>query len=108
MADKKTDEDKIFAFLCYLLPIIGSVIVLATKSERSPFSIYHAKQGLVLGIFWIIVVIIYSIFVWFLWWIAWILWILVAILWIIGVINSLTGKMKPLPVIGSFGEKFKF
>lgn len=44
----KKEEEKIFAFLCYLISIIGVVIVLATKKDRSYFSIYHAKQGLVL------------------------------------------------------------
>ncbi len=111
MADKKADEDKIFAFLCYLISIIGVVIVLATKSERSPFSIYHAKQGLVLFIAWIITWIIGLILaiIPIIGWIIYVvLWICMLLLWIVGMVNSLTGKMRPLPVIGSFGEKFKF
>lgn len=115
MAEKEkkgnADEDKIFAFLCYLITIIGVVIVLATKSERSQFSIYHAKQGLVLFIAWIITWIIGLVLA-FIPVIGWIinivLWIAMLLLWILGIVNSLTGKMKPLPVIGKFGEKFKF
>jgi len=110
-AKKGTDDEKLFAFLCYLLPIIGSVIVLATKSERGQLSIYHAKQGFVLAITWIIACILYGILA-FIPIVGWIIipliWLGLVVLWILGVINSLSGKMKPLPVIGSFGEKFKF
>jgi uncharacterized membrane protein len=115
MAEKQTkgkdDSEKLFAFLCYLISIIGVVIVLATKSERSHYSIYHAKQGLVLFIVEIVVCILWAIIVWIPiigMIIGWILWVLVVILWVIGMINSLTDKEVPLPVIGSFGEKFKF
>jgi len=105
------DEEKIFAFLCYLISIIGVVIVLATKSERSQFSIYHAKQGLVLFIteiiVWIIAIVL-AIIPFLGWLVSVLLWIGVLALWIVGILNSLTGKMKPLPVIGSFGEKFHF
>ncbi|MGB9707931.1 MAG: DUF4870 domain-containing protein [Candidatus Pacearchaeota archaeon] len=105
------DEDKIFAFLCYLISIIGVILVLATKSERSQFSIYHAKQGLVLFIAWIItwiVGLILAVIPIVGWVISMILWICMLLLWIVGMINALTGKQVPLPVIGSFGEKFKF
>ncbi|UZE93825.1 MAG: DUF4870 domain-containing protein [Candidatus Pacearchaeota archaeon] len=111
MAKKGGDEEKIFAFLCYLISIIGVVIVLVTKKDRSDFSIYHARQGLVLFITWIIVAILWSILGLIPiigWIIGWILWILVLVLWIIGMVNSLTGKKVPLPVIGGFAKSFKF
>lgn len=105
------DEDKIFAFLCYLISIIGVIIVLATKSERSQFSIYHAKQGLVLFITWIIAIVI-GFILGFIPVIGGIiniiLWVCMVLLWVLGMINSLTEKMNPLPVIGKFGETFKF
>ena len=107
----KKDEEKILAFLCYLISIIGVIIVLVTKKERGQFSIYHAKQGLVLFITWMIVWILVTVFalipvvgvV-----ISTILWILLALLWIIGMINSLSGRKVPLPVIGEFAKSFKF
>lgn len=108
---KKDDSEKLFAFLCYLISIIGVVIVLATKKDRSDFSIYHAKQGLVLFIAEIIVSIVWFILAWIPiigWIIGWILWILLLILWVLGIINSLTDKKVPLPVIGQFGDKFNF
>lgn len=107
----KGDEEKIFAFLCYLISIIGVLIVLLTKSERTDYSIYHAKQGLVLFIAAIIVWIVAFILafipiigkV-----IGWILWIIIIVLWIVGMINALSDKKVPLPLIGHYGEAFKF
>lgn len=111
ISGRKEDEERLFAFLCYLISIIGVIIVLATKSERKEFSIYHAKQGTVLFIAEIIVLIIGAI-------IGWIpilgtvvmiiLRILITILWIIGMINALTDKKVPLPLIGHYGNSFKF
>ncbi len=105
----KKDEDKIFALLCYLISIIGVVIVLLTKKERGKFSLYHAKQGLVLFIAWIAIGVIASIlaFIPFIGWlISTVLWILMLVLWVIGIINSLTDKKEPLPIIGKYAEKW--
>ncbi len=111
----KKEEEKIFAFLCYLISIIGVVIVLATKKERSDFSIYHAKQGLVLFItemiLWVIAVIFTGIFFFvpFIGGFFWaIIWLLIVLLIVVGIVNSLTDKRKPLPVIGGFAKSFKF
>ncbi len=107
----KKEEEKLFAFLCYLISIIGVIIVLATKKERSKFSIYHAKQGLVLFIAYIIVAILWSIlgFIPIIGAIiSAVLWLLMLALWIIGIVNSLNEKMVPLPVIGQFAKTFKF
>ena len=107
----KKDEEKIFAFLCYLIPLIGVIIVLATKKERSSFSIYHCKQGLVFLISCIIVGIVFTMmgFIPILGWlISGTLWILLAVLWVIGIVNSLTEKKVPLPIIGQFAKSFKF
>ncbi|MBT7927955.1 hypothetical protein HN695_06490, partial [Candidatus Woesearchaeota archaeon] len=58
----KKDDDKVFAFLGAFIPIIGFIIVLLAKKD-SKLAMYHAKQGLVLGIVAIIVSVIASIFV---------------------------------------------
>ncbi|MBI4150963.1 hypothetical protein HY492_02445 [Candidatus Woesearchaeota archaeon] len=34
--------------------------------------------------------------------------LVVLVLWIIGIINALSGKEKPLPLIGKFADKFSF
>jgi uncharacterized membrane protein len=107
LAKKSEGESKLFAFLAYLLGILGFVIVLLVK-KNDKFAMYHAKQSLVLNIFAIIVYIcgmFIPIIGWFI--ILPLGYILVAILWIIGVINALTGKEKPLPIIGKYGENLK-
>ncbi len=100
-------ESKVWAFLAYLLSIIGFVIVLLAKRKDS-FAMYHAKQSLVLFIAAIIVAIIGSIFNFIpilgpL--ISVVLRILIIVLWIIGMVNSIQGKEKVLPLIGSYGQK---
>jgi len=98
------DESKIWAVIVYILGIIGFLIVLLAKKEDK-FALYHAKQSLVLFIAWVIVHAV-GIFVPFIGWAVWPLGMLfLFILWIVGIINAATGKQKPLPVIGSFGEK---
>ena len=109
--NKGEDNEKLFAFLCYLISIIGVVIVLATKKERGKLSIYHAKQGMVLFIVEIIVSVLWTILAfipYFGWVIGWILWLGTLVLAVMGIINSLNGTMKPLPLIGQYGDKFNF
>lgn len=108
---KRKDDERLFAFLCYLISIIGVLIVLATKNERGEFSIYHAKQGMTLFIAaiiaWIVAAILGFIPIMGLI-IGWILWIAILALWIIGMVNALNGKEVPLPLIGQYGGKFNF
>ena len=103
-------DGKIFAFLCYLITIIGVLIVLLTKKEDK-FAVYHAKQGLVLFISWIIVGVVASVLLVVPilgWLIGFGLYTFMLILWIMGMVNALGGKEKPLPVIGQFADKFNF
>jgi uncharacterized membrane protein len=120
-AASKDDEGKIFAFLAYLLGIIGFLIVLLAKKDNK-FAMYHAKQSLVLSIVALIVWIPAAIITALIGWIPVIGWIIAILIWIvvmivmlglfvllvIGIINALSDKMQPLPVIGKFGDKFNF
>lgn len=97
--------------MCYLISIIGVVIVLATKKDRGNLSIYHAKQGLALFILEIIVSVIWAILAWipFIGWlIGYLLWLGLLVLAIMGIINAVNNKMSPLPLIGQYGDKFNF
>ena len=102
------DEGKLWAFLAYFLSIIGFVLVLLVKKDNQ-FAMYHAKQSLVLFLVAVAVNIVGSLIPIIGWFIILPLGTLaVFILGIIGIINSLTGKMKPLPLIGGWAEKFNF
>lgn len=101
-------DGKIFGFLAYLLSLVGFLIVMLAKKENK-FAMYHAKQGLVLFIFEVIVYFVgglIPVLGWFV--ILPVGGIFVLVLKIMGIVNSLNGQEKPLPMIGQFGEKFNF
>jgi len=97
------DENKAMAAIGYL-GILFLIPLLAKKD--SPFAQYHAKQGLVLFVFGIIISFIAAIPV-VGWMVSGVGWILVLILFIMGLMNALGGKTQPLPVIGKYGENIK-
>ncbi|MEW6407592.1 MAG: hypothetical protein AB1465_02790 [Patescibacteria group bacterium] len=96
---KDAQENKIFAVLSYL-GILVLVPLLAKKESK--FAMFHAKQGLVLLIGWIIGWLLSFVFIGF------IVDIILIIFSIWGLINAATGKMVKLPLIGDLAEKFKF
>lgn len=104
--NKKQDDSKLFAFLGILLTVIGFIIAYATKKEDK-YVMFYAKQGLVLFIASVIIWVVAMIPIvgGIISWIAWIGWI---ILWVIGMIYSLSGQMKDIPIIGEFAAKFNF
>jgi len=120
MAKKKTAKDsgesKVWAFLAYVLHplagiggLLGFLLVYFLKKDDK-FAYYHAKQSLVLWIFAVLVGFIGAltavVFVGFV--ILGIGGLLFVILWIQGMVNALTGRQKPLWLIGRFADKIKF
>lgn len=91
----------IVAYILFFIPLL-------TEAKKDPFVKYHVKQGLLVFIGWIVVNIIGWILPWFLGWINTLLYLAVLLLMVIGIINAAKGEQKPLPVIGKFGEQFKF
>ena len=95
------EKNKAIAAIGYI-GILFLIPLLAAKD--SPFAQYHAKQGLVLFIFEVIIGVVMVIP--FIGWVVGIVgWILGLILFIMGLINALNGEKKPLPVIGQYAEK---
>ncbi len=95
-------ENKIMALLGYL-GILLLIPLLAKKD--SPYAQFHAKQGLVLLIAWIGTGVIGIIPV-LGWVLAPICSIILLVFLIIGIINALSGQVKPLPLIGKYADKF--
>jgi uncharacterized membrane protein len=94
----------IVAYIIFFVPLL-------TEAKNDPFVKYHVKQGLVIFIGWIAVGIIgyilgYAFYIG--WMLARLLNLFLFILMIIGIKNASQGEKKPLPIIGKFGEKFKF
>ena len=103
-------------YIFFLIPLLGA--------QNSRYARFHANQGLLFLILWVIVAIITNIITFATiasistgFWlygggfgaayvvgsiIRTILWIFVAIIGIIGLVNGFTGKVKDLPLIGKF------
>ena len=84
--------------------ILFLVPLLAAKN--SPFAQFHAKQGMVLFIAYIILSA-----VWIVPFLGWLVGaaggILLFVLMIMGIVNAASGKKVQLPIIGQFADKFK-
>jgi uncharacterized membrane protein len=102
------EKNKIFGILAYL-GILCIVPILAAKD--SPFAKYHANQGLVLFIVWIVLAVALNIMdlvlvtilpagMGFIVSILSLAYLGILVLVILGVINAAAGKCVPLPVIG--------
>lgn len=95
-------ENKAIAALSYL-GLLVLVPLLAKKD--SPFAQFHAKQGLVLLVAWVIIG-----FVSWIPFVGWVVGILGAIflfvLFIMGLVNSLSGQVDELPLIGQYAKNF--
>ncbi len=96
-------ESKGWAFIG-TLPIIGFILVwLINKKDK--YAMFYGKQGLALGIVQIVISIALTILVITIPLIP--IWhIVVLILWIISVVNAMSGKQKPTPLVGKFAAKF--
>ena len=96
------ENNKFIAALSYF----GLLVLIPLLAKRdSPYCQFHAKQGLVLLIAWVLLSFISVIPI--LGWIVGILGsIFLFVLFIIGLVNSLGGEAKELPAIGQFGDKF--
>jgi uncharacterized membrane protein len=102
------EKNKVFGILAYL-GILFLVPLLAAKD--SPFAKYHANQGLVLFIVWIVIAVALSILdvvllmilpsgLSFIVSILSLVYLGLLVLAILGIINAAAGKCVPLPVIG--------
>jgi len=101
----KQDDDKLWGFLAVFLSIIGFIIVILLK-KNSRYVTYYAKQSLVLFIAWVAACVVSLVPLLGLI-ISPILVLVVLVLWVIGWVNALSGKMKPIPVIGKYADQIK-
>ena len=103
---KKGKHERTWSLVVYLLSIIGVIIAYFTGKWKNKFIKYHAKQSIGLLIAYIAVTAIGAVVPF----LGWFIIIPLAqigfvILWIVGMLNSLEGKIKPLPFIGEYSEK---
>ncbi len=97
-------EGKGVAWISYL----GILVIIPILLQKdNPYTKYHIKQGIAL----LIVSIIWNI-VWIIPFVGLILgyigWVFLMVLMIMGIINALSGKEKPLPIIYKIADQIKF
>lgn len=92
------------AWLSYL----GLLVIIPILLQKdNPYTKYHIKQGVAL----LIVSVIWNV-VWMVPFIGFVLgyigWIVLIVFTVIGIINALSGKEKPLPLIDGIAKKIDF
>lgn len=97
--DKDIQENKLMAALSYLGILV--LIPLLVKKD-SKFAQFHAKQGLVMLIIFVIGWVIFWIPI-----IGWLLWLAVILADLVALIQALSGKYWKIPVVGDWAEKIK-
>ena len=99
------------ALLCYVISIVSIVPIITRDNE---YTLYHAKQGLLLFIAIVAGPVVFTVLMITLsavglgtlvTLISWAYWIAVIVLVVIGAMNAWKGLRSPLPVIGPFAEK---
>ncbi|GJM28450.1 MAG: hypothetical protein DHS20C17_10850 [Cyclobacteriaceae bacterium] len=107
MENQNQTSDKVIGILAYIT-IFGLIIAFIMNQEKKdPFGSYHIRQAL--GIFICSLALSAIAMVPFVGWaVAVIGWLLILVLWVMGLINAISGNMKPVPVLGEkFEEWFK-
>ena len=97
------EEGKTMAIIAYIT-IFGLIIAFIMNNEKkNPFTAYHVRQSLGLGIFGLALSIVN--YIPFIGWLVGIFGsLLLIVLWVMGLISAVNGEEKPVPVIG---EKFQ-
>jgi uncharacterized membrane protein len=113
-----TSSSKLFAFLTYLLLVIGwAVVFLFRRNDR--FAMYHTKQSVVLGIAAVAVPLAWAMAGWVISWLPFLGYIIAVaafalvmaielcflFAWIVGIVYAWQGKAKPLPFVGLYASR---
>lgn len=96
---EEIQQGKTMAIVAY---IIFFIPLLMDDMRKNKFVMFHTEQSILIVILYFIVSIVGTITCG----IGMVLYIVCIVLQIIGIMNASNGEMKPLPVIGQFGEKF--
>ena len=109
-----SQSSRYLAFISYLLSLPGALFVLLARRDDL-FAVYHARQSLRLAIIGIAAPLIWAVVAWMLAWIPLIggmlgvvlfalviaIYVGIAISWIAGMIYSLKGQVRPMPLFGT-------
>ena len=102
------DNPKTAGIVCYIT-LIGWLIAYFAlyNKDRDSFSAYHLRQTLLLHIFMFILNILSFMSLW-----GWtasivvtVLGIILFFMWLIGLFYAVNGKMKPVPLVGTWAQQ---
>lgn len=100
-----TIEDGKTAAIVSYITIIGTLVAILMNSEKkNEFAYFHIRQAL--GIFLTFFAFGYFIGYFDSWMITSAFWLFIFILWIYGFLGALEGKMRIVPIVGEFYQKF--
>ena len=103
-SNQSIDEGKAAAITSYIL-VIGVLIAMSMNSEtKNKFASFHIRQALGISITFISLGLIISNFDSVL--ISASMWIFVSVLWSYGIFTAISGETKPMPLVGSFYQKW--
>lgn len=100
-------QDKAIGIIAYIT-VIGLIIAFILNMEKkNAFGSYHIRQALGIAVSGVAISFIAIVPV-----IGWILAVigslLILVMWVIGIVNAISGNMKPVPVLGDkFNEWFQ-
>ena len=108
-----SQSSRYLAFISYLLSLPGALFVLLARRD-DPFAVYHARQSLRLAIIGVAAPLVWAVVAWILAWIPLVggmlgvvlfalviaAYVGVLISWIAGMMYSLKGQVRPIPLFG--------
>lgn len=86
----------IIAYFIFFVPL------LVDDAKNNKFAMFHTEQSIVLLILQIIVIIIGTLTCG----IGYILYLPLLVFYVMGIVYAAQGELKPIPLVGQFGEKF--
>jgi uncharacterized membrane protein len=101
------NKSRFFAFFAFFTLWFGSLILIFLKKDDRFVSLY-SKQGIILGLFWVLIKIVFrytrsiAIISSILRWVTF----FIFIFWLFGCIFALLGKEGGLPILRNIANKF--
>lgn len=100
MNQNTIEEGKTLGLVAYIT-LLGTLIAyFMNKEKKNPFTAFHVRQGLGLGLAYIVLGFIITSFD--SWMITYSFWIFFSVLYIYGIIGAITGKLNKIPILGDF------
>ncbi|REG88046.1 DUF4870 domain-containing protein [Winogradskyella sediminis] len=103
MDENIINEGKTLGLVAYLT-LLGTLIAyFMNQDKRNPFTAFHIRQGLGLGITYILIAFVISSFDSMM--ISMSFWLFFSVLYLYGIYGAVTGKRSKIPLLGDFFQK---